>query len=46
MTSNAMHRRTVLGGAAALAAGFALAGCGDGDDGRRPRERKKGQKIS
>ncbi|AZS71523.1 ABC transporter substrate-binding protein [Streptomyces lydicus] len=46
MTSNAMHRRTVLGGAAALAAGFALAGCGDGDDGRAPEERKKGQKIS
>ncbi|MFG2400591.1 ABC transporter substrate-binding protein [Streptomyces lydicus] len=48
MTSNPMHRRTVLGGAAALAAGFALAGCGDsGDgDGRAPRERKKGQKIN
>ncbi|MFG2094237.1 ABC transporter substrate-binding protein [Streptomyces sp. NPDC048612] len=46
MTSNAMHRRTVLGGAAALAAGFALAGCGDGDDGRAPQERRKGQRIS
>ncbi|MFI1619934.1 ABC transporter substrate-binding protein [Streptomyces lydicus] len=48
MTSNPMPRRTVLGGAAALAAGFALAGCGDsGDgDGRAPRERKKGQKIN
>ncbi|WP_432146024.1 ABC transporter substrate-binding protein [Streptomyces sp. bgisy084] len=46
MTSNPLHRRTVLGGAAALAAGFALAGCGDGDDGRAPEERKKGQKIS
>ncbi|MFI6770047.1 ABC transporter substrate-binding protein [Streptomyces sp. NPDC050355] len=45
MTSNPVHRRTVLGGAAALAAGFALAGCGDGDDGRQPEERKKGQKI-
>ncbi|MFI9079647.1 ABC transporter substrate-binding protein [Streptomyces sioyaensis] len=47
MTSNPMPRRTVLGGAAALAAGFALAGCGAGgdDDGKAPRERKKGQRI-
>ncbi|AOP46172.1 ABC transporter substrate-binding protein [Streptomyces lydicus] len=48
MTSNPMHRRTVLGGAAALAAGFALAGCSDGGDGDgpAPEERKKGQKIN
>lgn len=47
MTSNPVPRRTVLGGAAALAAGFALAGCGDGGgaDGKEPRERKKGQRI-
>ncbi|MEU9110547.1 sugar ABC transporter substrate-binding protein [Streptomyces sp. NPDC048483] len=46
MTSNDMHRRAVLGGAAAVAAGFALAGCGDsGDDDTAPEERKKGQKI-
>ncbi|WP_328687469.1 extracellular solute-binding protein [Streptomyces caniferus] len=47
MTNSPMHRRTVLGGAAAVAAGWALAGCSDsGDgDGDAPRERKKGQKI-
>lgn len=47
MTGNPVPRRTVLGGAAALAAGFALAGCGDGGgaDGKEPRERKKGQRI-
>ncbi|MFF4950208.1 ABC transporter substrate-binding protein [Streptomyces chattanoogensis] len=47
MTSHDLPRRSVLGGAAAVAAGFTLAGCGDsgGDDHPAPRERKKGQKI-
>ncbi|MFJ9853053.1 ABC transporter substrate-binding protein [Streptomyces sp. NPDC101150] len=46
MTSKDLHRRSVLGGAAAVAAGFALAGCGDsGDDDTAPKERKKGQKV-
>ncbi|MFE3553056.1 ABC transporter substrate-binding protein [Streptomyces kronopolitis] len=47
MTSNHVPRRTVLGGAAAVAAGLALAGCGDGGDadGKGSRERKKGQRI-
>ncbi|MFE2184552.1 ABC transporter substrate-binding protein [Streptomyces sp. NPDC059455] len=40
-------RRAVLGGAAAAAAGFALAGCGsDGDGGDEPKDRKKGEKIT
>ncbi|MEU1909713.1 ABC transporter substrate-binding protein [Streptomyces hygroscopicus] len=40
-------RRAVLGGAAAAAAGFALAGCGsDGDGGDRPKGREKGEKIT
>ncbi|MEU8823627.1 extracellular solute-binding protein [Streptomyces sp. NPDC048636] len=38
-------RRAVLGGAAAAAAGFALAGCGSDDD-NKPAERKKGEKIT
>ncbi|MGW2921702.1 ABC transporter substrate-binding protein [Streptomyces angustmyceticus] len=47
MTNSPVHRRTVLGGAAAVAAGWALAGCGDsgGGDGEAPRERAKGQRI-
>ncbi|MFI2263797.1 ABC transporter substrate-binding protein [Streptomyces tubercidicus] len=52
MSNRSVHRRTVLGGAAAVAAGWALTGCGDsGDggggngDGAAPRERKKGQRI-
>ncbi|MGW1790675.1 ABC transporter substrate-binding protein [Streptomyces tubercidicus] len=52
MSNRSVHRRTVLGGAAAVAAGWALTGCGDsGDggggngDGTAPRERKKGQRI-
>ncbi|MFH8809497.1 ABC transporter substrate-binding protein [Streptomyces hygroscopicus] len=43
-------RRAVLGGAAAAAAGFALAGCGSdgdgGDGGDRPKGREKGEKIT
>ncbi|MEW1753871.1 ABC transporter substrate-binding protein [Streptomyces angustmyceticus] len=45
MTNSPVHRRTVLGGAAAFAAGWALAGCSDSGDGDAPRERAKGQKI-
>ncbi|MFI9026175.1 ABC transporter substrate-binding protein [Streptomyces sp. NPDC053560] len=46
--SGGTRRRSVLGGAAAVAAGFALAGCGDGTDDEKaaPKERKKGQKIT
>ncbi|MEU5274163.1 extracellular solute-binding protein [Streptomyces hygroscopicus] len=40
-------RRAVLGGAAAVTAGFALAGCGsDGDGGDGPKGREKGEKIT
>ncbi|MFI1965377.1 ABC transporter substrate-binding protein [Streptomyces pathocidini] len=40
-------RRTVLGGAAAAAAGFALAGCGGSEYGEgEPKGRKKGEKIT
>ncbi|MGO4419321.1 sugar ABC transporter substrate-binding protein [Streptomyces sp. MCAF7] len=39
-------RRAVLGGAAAVAAGFALAGCGSDDGDDEPKGRKKGEKIS
>ncbi|WP_336051472.1 ABC transporter substrate-binding protein [Streptomyces sp. CA2R101] len=45
MSNRTVHRRTVLGGAAAVAAGWALTGCGEGGDGSPPRERKKGQRI-
>ncbi|MDT0460737.1 extracellular solute-binding protein [Streptomyces sp. DSM 41527] len=45
MSNRTVHRRTVLGGAAAVAAGWALTGCGEGGDGNAPRERKKGQRI-
>ncbi|WP_129296714.1 ABC transporter substrate-binding protein [Streptomyces lydicus] len=47
MSNRTVHRRTVLGGAAAVAAGWALTGCGEGGDadGEPPRERKKGQRI-
>ncbi|WP_328387151.1 extracellular solute-binding protein [Streptomyces sp. NBC_00400] len=47
MSNRTVHRRTVLGGAAAVAAGWALTGCGEGGDGdgNPPRERKKGQRI-
>ncbi|MGP3979531.1 ABC transporter substrate-binding protein [Streptomyces sp. KR80] len=43
-----LDRRTVLGGAAAVAAGLALAGCGDSDDSgeKKPAARKKGQKVT
>ncbi|MEU6082956.1 sugar ABC transporter substrate-binding protein [Streptomyces sp. NPDC047108] len=45
--SRAPARRAVLGGAAAAAAGLALAGCGDsGEGGGEPRGRRKGQKIT
>ncbi|MFH8747222.1 ABC transporter substrate-binding protein [Streptomyces rimosus] len=43
-----LRRRALLGGAAAAAAGFTLAGCGDGGDrdgGAAPKEREKGQRI-
>ncbi|MET8010840.1 sugar ABC transporter substrate-binding protein [Streptomyces sp. NPDC005271] len=40
-------RRAVLGGAAAVTAGFALAGCGSDDDKNdEPEGRKKGEKIT
>ncbi|MFE6778827.1 ABC transporter substrate-binding protein [Streptomyces sp. NPDC057702] len=44
MSPYGAHRRTVLGAAAAGAAGLALAGCGD--DATVVRERRKGEKIT
>ncbi|MFG2221888.1 ABC transporter substrate-binding protein [Streptomyces sp. NPDC048644] len=47
MSTHPLPRRTVLGTAAATAAGLALAGCGNSaGSGGPPRERKKGQKIT
>ncbi|MGP4001649.1 ABC transporter substrate-binding protein [Streptomyces sp. 8N706] len=48
MSSNGPDRRAVLGGAAAAAAGFALAGCGDSGDGgeKKPAGRKAGEKVT
>ncbi|MGW1888794.1 ABC transporter substrate-binding protein [Streptomyces sp. NPDC002004] len=42
------NRRTVLGSAAAVAAGLGLAGCGDSGDGggTKPAGRRKGEKIT
>ncbi|MET8676392.1 extracellular solute-binding protein [Streptomyces sp. NPDC004647] len=47
MSSYGPDRRAVLGGAAAVAAGLVLAGCGDSDDGeKKPAARKKGEKVT
>ncbi|WP_432097422.1 ABC transporter substrate-binding protein [Streptomyces sp. bgisy100] len=47
MSSNGPDRRAVLGGAAATAAGIALAGCGGSDGGgKKPVARRKGEKIT